>query len=1096
MSQKLVKALCDHITDDPTLLSFRHGDIFQVVERLQSGWWEGSHDDKIGLFPSQFVTPLTPEEEQEWNDKVNELSFPEPSGCGKRYISGSGIYERKSSNVSFTDEESILPSFTARNSFIQEEEDSLIFNEELENGDLHPTEQWRTTLFHSLYNEIIPREYTGMQDTSKTLPLYWGVHKTLDDQVYYFNMVTDQTLWELPTLHTTTRILPKPLSRLASSRNSVSSHSSGSSDDSDTISDPLFEGSARRSRRPSGFVSSLDGDKSGTSWASATSKIVLCVHRLNHAIKHGIKWDFTYHASSIARAIRQLLIAAGVTDQDSAVLGGHALLKAHHSHMIEALGAMMLAARVAAGVWPPPDAASKLQQSVNEVLLTVRHFVNTAQENGVRVQEQEIDQTEPSCEDVIDGLQRLGELVLKVSGDVIALTRVDGDDLSHLASAVHRIVLHSGDVLDLVNSLSFSDSPERMASTFNSYRDTMIEEVGRLAVAVQDLELKQETIDTIQRAAAAIDCSSYRLLIGAKFLQEERDAYELQQLGREVGRIKGSTASTSIELLLNFRPRRAMSMSFYTVNGQPAILRPNQPVGQSVPPASGQRSLSSPAPSIRPVHSVETFPRLMYPTDSQPTQVTHISRHSMTQSIASSASSTPEDEPTPPYSEAPPSRNRSVRVPSETPWFLEHNYAEDSIVIVDNVVKGGTIVSLVERLTSHDTLDTSFIATFLLTYRSFTSTVQFFDLLFRRFNLQCPPGLQPDEQEQWKEKKLTPVRLRVFNIMKLWLETYYNEGEDAVGLENLRQFACTTMNEVMPKAAVLIVQLISKRRESSDAALRKMVRNARSAPPPLLPKNLAKFRLLDLDPLEIARQLTIMDSNYYNKIKPTEFLNKAWSRKDNNGYVNIMTEMSNKVTRWVADSILTRKDTRKRVTMYRHFVAVMEKCHQLNNFNSLMSILAGFALAPVYRLKRTNELVPPKVRATLDHHKQMMESSRNFARYREMLHSIDPPCVPFLGIYLTDLTFNDDGNSDYLPSKPHLINFSKQAKTAETIREIQQFQNSPYALDSVAEIQEFILKSLDETSDVAVLYEISLKLEPREREDEKIARLLHESGFL
>lgn len=70
MSQKLVKALCDHITDDPTLLSFRHGDIFQVVDRLQSGWWEGSHDDKIGLFPSQYVTPLTPDEEQEWNDKV------------------------------------------------------------------------------------------------------------------------------------------------------------------------------------------------------------------------------------------------------------------------------------------------------------------------------------------------------------------------------------------------------------------------------------------------------------------------------------------------------------------------------------------------------------------------------------------------------------------------------------------------------------------------------------------------------------------------------------------------------------------------------------------------------------------------------------------------------------------------------------------------------------------------------------------------------------------------------------------------------------------------------------------------------------------
>ncbi|KAI0235731.1 hypothetical protein L0F63_005550 [Massospora cicadina] len=1091
MSQQLVKALCDHVTDDPTLLTFRHGDIFHVVERLQSGWWEGSHDDKRGLFPSQFVTPLTPEEEQEWNDKVNELNFPESTGNGKRYLGGSGHYgERKGSN-GYTDEETILPPFTACSSFIQDE-DSFIFNEELENGDLHPTEHWRTTLFHSLYNEIIPREHIDMQDASKPLPLYWGVHKTLDDRIYYFNMVNDQTLWELPTSNLATRVLPKP-PRLASSRNSVSSADSELSEDSDTISDPYFDGAARRSRRPSGFVSSLDTDKAVTSWASSTSKIVLCVHRLNHAIKQNLKWDFTFHSSSIAKAVRQLLVAAGVTEQDSTVLAGHTLLKAHHSHMIEALGVLMLSARVSAGVWPPPDAGTKLQQSVNEVLLAVRHFVTTAQENGVRVQELDVDQAEANAEDAVDVLQKLGELVLKLSGDVIALTRVASDESTELAPAVRRIVSHSGEMLALVNSLTLRDSPERMVTTFNGYLQAMYEEVGQLVVALQDLSLKLETLETVQRAAAALECSSYRLLIGAKFLQEERDAYELQQLKREVERIKGSAVSSSIELLLNFRPRRAMSMSFYNVNGQPAILRPEQPVGQSAPSVTGQRSLSSPAPSVRPVHSVETLPRPTPSTEGPPTAA-QLSRHSMTQSITSSASSLPEDEPTPPYSEAP-TRNRSVRL-TEAPWFLEPDYAEDSIVIVDNVVKGGTIVSLVERLTSHDTLDTSFIATFLLTYRSFTSTVEFFDLLFRRFNLQCPPGLQPDEQEQWREKKLTPVRLRVFNIMKLWLESYYNEGEDAVGLETLRQFACTTMNEVMPKASMLILQLISKRRESSDAALRKMVRNPRYAPPPLLPKNLAKIRLLDLDPLEIARQLTIMDSNYYNKIKPTEFLNKSWSRKDNNGYVNIMTEMSNKVTRWVADSILTRKDTRKRVAMYRHFVAVMEKCYSLNNFNSLMSILAGFSMAPVYRLKRTTDLVPPKVKATLDHHKQMMESSRNFARYREMLHSLDPPCVPFLGIYLTDLTFNDDGNPDYLPSKPHLINFSKQAKTAETIREIQQFQNSPYALDSVAEIQEFILKSLEETADVSVLYDISLKLEPREREDEKIARLLHESGFL
>jgi son of sevenless-like protein len=42
----------------------------------------------------------------------------------------------------------------------------------------------------------------------------------------------------------------------------------------------------------------------------------------------------------------------------------------------------------------------------------------------------------------------------------------------------------------------------------------------------------------------------------------------------------------------------------------------------------------------------------------------------------------------------------------------------------------------------------------------------------------------------------------------------------------------------------------------------------------------------------------------------------------------------------------------------------------------------------------------------------------------------------------------------------------------------------------------FLERNLQGGRDVQDLYNMSLNLEPREREDEKIARLLHESGFL
>jgi son of sevenless-like protein len=119
--------------------------------------------------------------------------------------------------------------------------------------------------------------------------------------------------------------------------------------------------------------------------------------------------------------------------------------------------------------------------------------------------------------------------------------------------------------------------------------------------------------------------------------------------------------------------------------------------------------------------------------------------------------------------------------------------------------------------------------------------------------------------------------------------------------------------------------------------------------------------------------------------------------------------------------------------------------------------------------------------------KRLMASARNFAEYRESLHSNNPPCTPFLGVYLTDLTFIEDGIPSNL-KKNNLINFAKRTKTAEVIRDIQQYQNVPYSLQPVPELQEYITSNMQTAGDVHEMYELSLQVEPREREEDKIAR--------
>jgi hypothetical protein len=108
-----------------------------------------------------------------------------------------------------------------------------------------------------------------------------------------------------------------------------------------------------------------------------------------------------------------------------------------------------------------------------------------------------------------------------------------------------------------------------------------------------------------------------------------------------------------------------------------------------------------------------------------------------------------------------------------------------------------------------------------------------------------------------------------------------------------------------------------------------------------------------------------------------------------------------------------------------------------------------------------------------------MGANRNFQEYRDIIHSLNPPCIPFLGIYLQDLTFIEDGNPDYLRGSNNLINFGKRQKTAQVILELKQFQSFAYNFHTINEFQAFIQSQLDMSYDIEKMYSRSLKLEPK-----------------
>jgi len=97
-------------------------------------------------------------------------------------------------------------------------------------------------------------------------------------------------------------------------------------------------------------------------------------------------------------------------------------------------------------------------------------------------------------------------------------------------------------------------------------------------------------------------------------------------------------------------------------------------------------------------------------------------------------------------------------------------------------------------------------------------------------------------------------------------------------------------------------------------------------PAPILPKSLKKLKFMDIDPLEMARQLTILEWKEFHRIAPVEFANKAWSQKENSIAVNVksMISTSNIITGWVAESILFERDIKKRSSVIKHWISIAE----------------------------------------------------------------------------------------------------------------------------------------------------------------------------
>jgi hypothetical protein len=126
----------------------------------------------------------------------------------------------------------------------------------------------------------------------------------------------------------------------------------------------------------------------------------------------------------------------------------------------------------------------------------------------------------------------------------------------------------------------------------------------------------------------------------------------------------------------------------------------------------------------------------------------------------------------------------------------------------------------------------------------------------------------------------------------------------------------------------------------------------------------------DFDALELARQLTVLESRLYRVVLPDEVLEVGRSGSSTPANVKAITSLSTAITGWVTETILGEQDTKKRAGLLKFFIKVADvsppyhlltcitdilpqRCSKLNNFATPRSILAALDSATISRLQQT-----------------------------------------------------------------------------------------------------------------------------------------------
>lgn len=255
---------------------------------------------------------------------------------------------------------------------------------------------------------------------------------------------------------------------------------------------------------------------------------------------------------------------------------------------------------------------------------------------------------------------------------------------------------------------------------------------------------------------------------------------------------------------------------------------------------------------------------------------------------------------------------------------------------------------------------------------------------------------------------------------------------------------------------------------------------------------------------KLAQHFCLIERQVLLGVTWEELVDCRWRQTSGHtGGVQKLIARFNAVCQWVQTEIVTTADLEERVQVICKFIRLAQKCKALNNFSTLLQILLGLQSPAVSRLTETWTQVGASEMRVLNALSTFTSPSKNWKNVRDcmtVLQNSDDAegCIPFLGIYLSDLIFNaqlppyleskkDETDTPPILQQP-LVHFRKHRITATVIKRILTFQNLarryPFSAEPVL---------LSQCQNLVVLDSDKIRLLSLERQHDHVQQQQHHS---